>query len=80
LKLNTGDAMGLRDNLMTEPDLVSKLYLDQNGLDGDQLAFILEGFGYQKQLVNLTIQGSAVNEATAEQISNMLKRKVPDHL
>ena len=48
LKLNTGDAMGLRENLMTEPDLINKLWLDSNGLDGNQLAFILEGFGYQK--------------------------------
>lgn len=30
--------------------------------------------------MNLTIQGSAINEKTVEQISNMLKRKVPDHL
>lgn len=33
LKLNSGDAIGLRDNMMTDPDLVSKLYLDHNGLD-----------------------------------------------
>lgn len=33
LKLNSGDSMGLRDNMMTDPDLVSKIYLDQNGLD-----------------------------------------------
>jgi len=44
LKLNTGDAMGLRDNLMNHRDLVNKLYLDENGLDGNQLSFILEGF------------------------------------
>ena len=46
MKLNTGDAMGLRENLMTDPDLINKLYLDENGLDGNQLAFILEGFGH----------------------------------
>lgn len=38
LKLNTGDAMGLRDNLMNHRDLVNKLYLDENGLDGNQLS------------------------------------------
>ena len=46
LKLNTGDAMGLRDNLMNHRDLVNKLYLDENGLDGNQLSFILEGFSF----------------------------------
>lgn len=66
LKLNTGDAMGLRENLMTEPDLINKLWLDANGLDGNQLAFILEGYGYQRQLFNLTIQGSSVNDNTAD--------------
>lgn len=69
LKLNTGDAMGLRANLMSDPDLINKLYLDENGLDGNQLAFIVEGFGHQKRLNNLTIQGSHVNEATVEQIA-----------
>ena len=80
LKLNTGDAKGLRDNFMNHQNLVNKLYLDQNGLDGNQLAYILEGFAQQKQLYNLTIQGSSFNEAGAEQIANMLKRRVPDHL
>ena len=32
IKLNTGYAEGLRDSFMTNPDLVSKIYLDQNGL------------------------------------------------
>ena len=41
IKLNTGDAEGLRSNFMMEPDLITKLYLDQNGLDDSQLALIL---------------------------------------
>ena len=48
LKLNTGDALGLRDNLMNHQQLINKLYLDSNGLDGNQIAHILEGFSYQK--------------------------------
>ena len=34
LKLNTGDSRGLRDNLMHHQYLVSRLYLDSNGMDG----------------------------------------------
>ena len=47
IKLNSGDANGLRDNFMHHPTLINKLYLDSNGLDGDQLAAIIEGLGYQ---------------------------------
>lgn len=51
---------------MNHPNLINKLYLDNNGLDGDQLAAILEGLGYQKDIYNLTVQGSTVNEAAVE--------------
>ena len=56
LKLNSGDAEGLRDNFMMDPELIQKLYLDHNGLEDNQLAAILEGLKYQKQLINLSIQ------------------------
>ena len=32
--LTTGQAKGLQGNLMLSPNLVSKLYLDDNNLDG----------------------------------------------
>lgn len=80
IKLNAGDAEGLRENFMMDPELINKLYLDQNGLDDTQLAIILDGFTYQSQLVNLTIQGNSVDEMTVERIGTMLKRKVPDNL
>lgn len=40
---------------MNHRDLINKLYLDNNGLDGNQLAAIMEGLGYQKQLYNVTV-------------------------
>lgn len=46
IKLNSGDAKGLNDTLMYHPDLINKLYLDNNGLDGNQLALICEGINY----------------------------------
>jgi len=33
--LNVGDSKGLQDNLMYNPDLINKLYLDSNGLDSN---------------------------------------------
>ena len=78
--LNVGDSKGLQDNLMYNPDLINKLYLDSNGLDGNQLANICEGLCYQKEIFNLTVQGNSLNENTVEHISKLLKRKVPDNL
>ena len=80
LKLNTGDSRGLRDNLMHHQHLVSKLYLDSNGMDGVQTGAICEGLSYQRHLHVLAIQDNEVNEQTADAIIPMLKRRVPDHL
>ena len=33
---------------MTDPDLINKLCLDNNGLDANQLAHIVEGFSHQR--------------------------------
>ena len=55
MKLNSGDSRGLREDLMNHDSLINKLYLDSNGLDGDQLAEIVEGLNYQKEIINLTV-------------------------
>ena len=80
MKLNSGDSRGLRDDLMNHDSLINKLYLDGNGLDGDQLGEIVEGLNYQKEIINLTVQGSTMNEQSAEQLVNLFKRRVPDNL
>ena len=46
MKLNSGDSRGLRDDLMNHASLINKLYLDSNGLDGNQLSEIIEGLSY----------------------------------
>ena len=55
MKLNSGDSRGLRDDLMNHNSLINKLYLDSNGLDGNQLSEIIEGLSYQKEIISLKI-------------------------
>ena len=43
VNITTGQAKGLRANLMLNDNLISKLYLDDNNLDANQLCLILDG-------------------------------------
>ena len=65
---------------MNHQFLINKLYLDSTGLDGNNLASILEGLNYQNQVFNLTIQSNTINEASAAQIVDLMKRRIPDNL
>lgn len=80
MKLNSGDALGLRDNFFCDQDLINKLYLDQNSLDAEQLSHIIEGITQQKRIEVLMISGNAVNETSIQHIGTLLKNRVPDQL
>ena len=43
VNITTGQAKGLRANLMLNDNLIAKLYLDDNNLDANQLCLILDG-------------------------------------
>ena len=43
VKITTGQAKGLQANMEMNSDLIHKLYLDDNSLDGFQLSIILDG-------------------------------------
>ena len=60
LKLNIGDSSGLHESMLNDPNLVSKIYLDNCGLDDSKLALILEGFNVQNQVISLRVQGNTI--------------------
>lgn len=62
LKLNVGDSSGLHESMMNDPNLVSKIYLDNCGLDDNKLATILEGFNAQSQTISLRVQGNVIEQ------------------
>ena len=45
-KITSGQAKGLQGSMMINTNLISKLYLDDNNLDGSQLCTILNGLNY----------------------------------
>ena len=61
-------------------NLIEKLFLDNNCLDGDNLAHILNGVNYQRPFKSLTIAGSSFNEECAEQVLQLLSRNIPNNL
>lgn len=65
---------------MVKSDQVQKLFLENNGLEGDHLASILDGVSCQQPFSNLTIQENSFNEACIEPISKLLTRRFPANL
>jgi hypothetical protein len=54
-KINQGLARAIYGQLIFQNNQVQKLYLENNGVDGNQLALILEGISVQHAFSNLTI-------------------------
>ena len=54
-KINQGLARAIYGQLIIQNNRVQKLYLENNGVDGNQLALILEGISVQHAFSNLTI-------------------------
>ena len=79
-KINTGQAKGLLGNFLLARDLLTRLYLDSNGLDGPQLALILHGLTKQLPFKALVVQNNQFDQACAEEVHTLLKRKMPDQL
>ena len=79
-RINTGQARGLLGNFLLTRDLLTRLYLDSNGLDGRQLALILHGLTKQVPFKALVIQNNQFDQMCAEEIQALLKRKMPEQL
>ena len=65
---------------MLNSNLISKLYLDDNNLDGNQLSLILDGLDNQVTFKFLAIQSNQIDMACVKHILNLLKRRVPNHM
>ena len=80
IKLNEGVIKGLLGCMMMNKNLIERLFLDNNCLDGDEMAQILTGVNNQLPFKSLTITGNNFNEACAELVLQLLKRKIPENL
>jgi Ran GTPase-activating protein (RanGAP) involved in mRNA processing and transport len=79
-KLNSGLANALKGMLLLNKTLINKLYLDSNGLDGENLTQILQGIAVQNPMKVLIIQDNMVNEECVEQIAPLFKNRMPNNL
>ena len=61
VKINTGQAKGLLGNFLIQKDLIEKIYLDSNGLDGDSLSYIIHGLNKQVLFKSLIVQKNELN-------------------
>ena len=68
IKLNSGTAKGFQGCMIMTKNLIDKLFLDNNCLDGNDLAHILNGLTYQQPFKTLIIAGKSntFNEECAE--------------
>ena len=66
--------------MIMQPNLIEKIFLDNNCLEATDLAHIINGLSYQRPFKSITISGSRFNEECTEQVLGLLKRKIPENL
>ena len=55
VKINSGQAKGLLGNFLIQKDLIERIYLDSNGLDGNSLSNIIHGLNKQVPFKSLIV-------------------------
>ena len=80
IKLNPGIVKGLQGCMIMTKNLIEQIFLDNNCLDADDLAHILNGLNYQHPFKSLIVSGSTFDEECSEQVLQLLKRKMPENL
>ena len=59
---------------------VNRMLFDNNGIDGDHLATLLEGALKMEDFKALIIRRNLVNNAMIDKLGPVLQRRVPHHL
>ena len=65
---------------MMTPELLQKIYLDNNGLSDEQLSLLVHGLVKQTTFKVLIIQDNQLGNLSLEEILSLVKRKPPSVL
>ena len=65
---------------MMTPELLQKIYLDNNGLSDEQLSLLVHGLVMQTTFKVLIIQNNQLGNLSLEEILSLVKRKPPSVL
>ena len=63
-----------------DPHIVNRMFFNNCGLSGDQMAILLDGFATMRDLKALIYKNNTLNALSIEKLSPLLDRRAPNHL